>query len=232
MTVLVEMVSDLVCPWCWLGLRRINAAIHEVKDEFDVELIFRPYQLDPAIPREGVGYKEYMTQKFGGVGKTEKNAQKDRFSQMRELLEQYGAEEGIPFKFSGIERRPNTIDAHRIVRWAQGQGKGMAAKEVLFNAYFNDHEDIGDHDVLVRLSEKIGLNGPLIKDLLSGEADIQATMQEENAFRQLGISGVPTYIANRKVAAQGAEEVRKLVRFLRTAEKEYPLEQAEDTAPG
>lgn len=224
MTVLIEMVSDLVCPWCWLGLRRLRAALDEVEGELDVQVLYRPYQLDPTVPEEGVPYKAYMAQKFGHAGQNEKDASKDRFSQMRIALEQYGADEGIPFRFSGIAMRPNTINAHRIVRWAQGQGKGWAAKEKLFNAYFNDHRDIGDKTVLADIAADIGLDRALITDLLSGTADLQTTIEEEVYYRQIGITGVPTYIANRKVAAQGAEDVHKLVRFIRTAAREYPLE--------
>ncbi len=224
MTVLIEMVSDLVCPWCWLGLRRLHSAAEEVRGEIEVEVVYRPYQLDPTIPEAGIPYKEYMSQKFGGVGETEKNESKDRFSQMRAALEEYGQAEGIPFKFSGIEMRPNTINAHRIVRWAQGQGKGWAAKEMLFNAYFNEHRDIGDKEVLADIAFAAGLDRALVADLLKGQADMETTLQEEVYYRQLGISGVPTFIANRKVAAQGAEDVHKLVRFIRTAAKEYPLE--------
>ena len=190
----------------------------------DVQVLYRPFQLDPTIPEAGIPYKEYMSQKFGGVGDAEKDASKDRFSQMRAALEQYGENEGIPFRFSGIEMRPNTVNAHRIVRWAQGQGKGWAAKELLFNAYFNEHRDIGDKDVLADIAAELGLDRALIADLLKGQADIQETLQEEIYFRQMGFSGVPTFVANRKVAAQGAEDTHKLVRFIRTAAKEYPLD--------
>lgn len=224
MTVMIEMVSDLVCPWCWLGLRRLQAAIAEVQGEIDVEVVYRPFQLDPTVPAGGMPYKAYMAEKFGQADEDEKSASKDRFSQMRSALEQFGEAEGIPFRFSGIEVRPNTVDAHRVIRWAQGQGKGWAAKELLFNAYFNEHRDIGDKQVLCDIAEKAGLDRALVNDLLNGEADIQNVLQEEVAFRRMGISGVPVFIANRKVAAQGAEDVHKLVRFLRTAEKEYPLE--------
>lgn len=228
MTVNIEMVSDLVCPWCWLGLRRLHAAIEVIRGEFEVNVSYRPFQLDPTVPPEGMPYKEYVAEKFGGVGDDEKDASKDRFSQMRKALEEYGAAEGIPFRFSGIEMRPNTVDAHRIIRWAQGQGKAFAAKELLFNAYFNEHRDIGDKEVLCDVAEKAGLNRELVADLLSRDADIQNVLQEEVAFRQMGISGVPVFIANRRVAAQGAEEVDKLVRFLRTAEKEYPMAEGQE----
>lgn len=225
MTVLIEMVSDLVCPWCWLGLRRLDAAIEQIGDELDVHVVYRPYQLDPTVPLEGMDYKAYMTSKFGGTGDSaEAEARKDRFSEMRSALEDYGKAEGIPFQFSGITRRPNTLNAHRLVRWAQGQDRGHAAKEALFNAYFTDHRDIGDLGVLSDIASEIGLDRALVTDLLNGPADIEATAKEEAFYRQLGIGGVPTYIANQKVAAQGAEDTEKLVKFIRTAAKEYPLE--------
>lgn len=224
MTVLVEMVSDLVCPWCWLGLRRLYEAINLTEGEVEVEVVFRAYQLDPSVPREGMDYKDYMTAKFGGVGEEEADAQKDRFSQMRALLEEYGAAENIPFNFKGIPKRPNTLDAHRIVRWAQGQGKGCEAKEALFEAYFTDHRDIGDQAVLSDIGSGLGLDKGLLTDLLANDADLQEVMQEEQMFRQAGITGVPTFIANRQIAAQGAEDAVKLAKFLRTAAKEYPLQ--------
>mgnify|MGYP005682370951 FL=1 len=227
MSVLIEMVSDLVCPWCWLGMRRLNEAIAMIGDEFPVEVIYRPYQLDPTVPREGMPYKEYMAAKFGGAGDSEKSEQKDRFSAMRQMLEQYGEAEGIPFKFSGIEVRPNTLDAHRLLRWAQGQNLGYGMKEALFHAYFTDHRDIGDKDVLADIGASVGMDRNLLIDLLSRDADLENVMREEAAYRQMGISGVPTYIANRKVAVQGAEEAGKLARFLRTAANEYPLEAAQ-----
>ncbi|MAI88915.1 DsbA family oxidoreductase [Ponticaulis sp.] len=226
MTVLVEMVSDLVCPWCWLGLRRLYEAMHITQDEFRTEVIFRTYQLDPTVPAEGMPYKDYMTAKFGGVGEAEASAQKDRFSAMREALEQYGEAEGIPFHFSGIPMRPNTINAHRLLRWAQGQDNGLAAKEALFKAYFTDHRDIGDLETLADIGEDIGLNRALVADLLKGDADLENVQQEEAMFRQVGITGVPTFIANRKVLAQGAEDAEKLANFLRTAANEYPMETA------
>ena len=224
MTVIVEMVSDLVCPWCWLGLRRLDEAIRLVEGEVEVEVLYRPYQLDPAVPMEGMDYKAYMAAKFGGAGGDEAGERKDRFSQMREALETYGREENIPFRFSGIERRPNTLNAHRLVRWAQGQSKGKAVKEALFHAYFHDHLDIGDTDVLTDIGAAQGMDRGLLADLMAGDADMVVTKEEESFFRQLGISGVPTFIANRKVAAQGAEDAVKLAKFLRTAAKEHPLE--------
>ena len=217
MTLHIEMVSDLVCPWCWVGLRRLKGAIALVP-ELEVEILFRPFELDPTIPAGGVDYKAYMKQRFGS------DQSKDRANQMRDLLVQYGEEEGIPFQFDRITRRPNSFNAHRLVRWAQGQNLGLAAKEALFDAYFSKGQDIGDHEVLVTLAAKIGLDSNLVSDLLAGDADVDSTRQEQNLFRQMGISGVPTYIAHRQIAVQGAESSEKLAKFLKTAHAQMPAE--------
>ncbi|MEO1554085.1 MAG: DsbA family oxidoreductase [Pseudomonadota bacterium] len=217
MTLHIEMVSDLVCPWCWVGLRRFKSAMELVPD-LEVELLFRPFELDATIPAGGTDYKTYMKQRFGS------DQSKDRANQMRDLLIQYGEDEGIPFDFDRITRRPNSFNAHRLVRWAQGQDLGLAAKEALFDAYFSKGEDIGDHEVLVTLAAKIGLDSNLVSDLLSGDADVENTRNEQNLFRQMGISGVPTFIAHRQIAVQGAESSEKLARFLKTAADQTPSE--------
>jgi predicted DsbA family dithiol-disulfide isomerase len=211
------MVSDLVCPWCWVGLRRLKAAINLVPD-LEVDVLFRPFELDPTVPAGGTDYKAYMKSKFGS------DQGRDRANQMRDLLIQYGEAEGIPFQFDKITRRPNSFNAHRVVRWAQGQGLGMAAKEALFEAVFSKGEDIGDHETLVTIAAKIGLDPNVVSDLLVSDADVESTRQEQDLFRQMGISGVPTFIAHRQIAVQGAESSEKLTRFLKTAAAQMPGE--------
>lgn len=218
MTLHIEMVSDLVCPWCWVGLRRLKSAI-ELVPEIEAEILFRPFELDGIIPAGGTDYKSYMKQRFGS------DQSKERANQMRDALIQYGEEEGIPFDFERITRRPNSFNAHRLVRWAQGQNLGLAAKEALFDAYFSKGLDIGDHEVLVTVAAKIGLDSNLVSDLLAGEADVETTRQEQDLFRQMGISGVPTFIAHRQIAVQGAESSEKLARFLKTAAEKAPSQQ-------
>ncbi len=217
MTLHIEMVSDLVCPWCWVGLRRLKGAIALVP-ELEVEILFRPFELDPTIPAGGTDYKAYMKARFGS------DQSKDRANQMRDALIQYGEEEGIPFAFDKITWRPNSFNAHRLVRWAQGQDLGLEAKEALFEAYFSKGQDIGDHETLVTIAAKIGLDANLVSDLLAGDADVDNTRQEQNLFRQMGISGVPTYIAHRQIAVQGAESSEKLARFLKSAADRLPQE--------
>ena len=215
----IEMVSDLVCPWCWLGLRRIQSAI-DLVPEIEVELLFRPFELDPNIPEGGVNYRDYMAKKFGP------ETEDSRWASMREALVQYGEEEGIPFNFGELRHRPNSFDAHRLVRWAQGQGKGIEAKEALFSAYFEHARDIGHQDVLCDIAEEIGLDRKIVEKLLLSDADVEETRKEEQLFQQMGISGVPTYIAMRRVAVQGAESAEKLAKFIRASANQLPQQRS------
>lgn len=204
----LDMVSDVVCPWCWLGLRRLKSAMDVLPDWVEIDLHFRPYELDPAIPRSGVDYRSYMRAKFGP------ERSNSRWRQMRTMLEEYGQLEGIPFDFDGIEHRPNTLDAHRLIRWAQGQDKGMEAKEKLFHAYFTEHRDIGDPAVLTEIGASVGLDPEIIEKLYATGADREVVRDEERLIRQMGVSGVPTYIAERKYAIQGAQDVEIITRFI------------------
>jgi predicted DsbA family dithiol-disulfide isomerase len=195
----------------------MDDAIKLVPD-LEVELIFRPFELDPTIPAEGVDYKAHMKEKFGS------DAGKDRANAMRQALIDYGEAEGIPYRFDQITRRPNSFNAHRLVRRAQGQQKGAAAKEALFKAYFSDGRDIGETDVRVDIAREIDLDPGIVVELLPTDADVQNVRNEEALFQQMGISGVPTYIAIRRVAVQGAETAEKLARFLRDAAARLPEE--------
>lgn len=217
MTLTIEMVSDLVCPWCWLGLRRLQGAIQLVP-EIDVDVRFRPFELDPTVPPEGVDYKEYMRQRFGS------DTGKEKANSMRDTLIAYGKEAGIPFAFDKITRRPNSFNAHRLVYWAQGQNKGVAAKEALFNAFFADGRDIGEHETLIDIARDIELDPEIVADLLKTDANVDTVRGEQAMFREMGISGVPTYIAMRKIAVQGAESSEKLARFLKSSAQHMPTE--------
>lgn len=205
----LDVVSDIVCPWCWLGKRRLDAAIAAIP-EIDVDVRWRPFELDPLVPNGGVDYRTYMRAKFG-------DDRESRFKPMRDHLEAAAPAAGITFRFDAIAVRPNTRDAHRLVRWAQGQGKGGAAKEALFQAFFADLKDIGDKGVLSEIAQAIGLDRALVADLLASDRDIAEVEAEETFFRRIGVSGVPTYIANGKLAVQGAQESAALAAFLHEA---------------
>ena len=205
----VDIVSDIVCPWCWLGLRYWDQA-RALVPEIQTETLYRPFQLDGAIPPGGVAYKDYMTKKFG-------DGRDDRFKMMREHLEQAGPAAGITFRFSGIPVRPNTLNAHRVIRWAQGQDLGEAASERLHKAFFEDHLDIGDLAVLTQLAGEIGLDADIVASLLSSDQDRQAVLDEEQFYRRLGVQGVPCFIFNGQFAVSGAEAPEVLADAIRQA---------------
>jgi predicted DsbA family dithiol-disulfide isomerase len=201
---LLEMVSDVVCPWCWLGFRRLRAT----DLPGNVTVRFRPFELDPTVPQEGTDYRAYMSAKFG------RNDPDNGLEQMRTALETHGAAEGIPFDFAGLTLRPNTLNAHRLIRWAQGQELGAAAMEALFAAYFRDHRDIGSPAVLSDIAGEIGLEADMVAELLARGADVEAVRAEEQLFISMGVGGVPIFIADRRNALQGAQEAATLARFV------------------
>lgn len=204
----VDMVSDFVCPWCWLGYKQFAAAAKGANPK--PKLTFRPYMLDPTVPDAGQDYREYMTAKFGADSK-------DRFKESRAHLERAGKNYGIDFDFSAITRRPNSLNAHRLLKWAQGQDKGDGVAEAIFRAYHEQGRDIGDTEVLVTIASYAGLDGDLVMDLLGQDQDKLEIQQEVMFFRGLGVSGVPTFIYNGQFAVQGAQEPDKHKRAFKEA---------------
>lgn len=207
--VTTELVIDLVCPWCWLGLRHWKRA-QALTGEIDTPTWLRPHQLDPSLPPEGAPYRAYMAQKFAGSAR-------ERWRAMREHLEAAAPEAGIVFRFEAIERRPNTLNAHRLIRWAQGQGLGEAAAERLFKAFLDERQDIGDLSVLADLAGEIGLDRDLVAELLAADRDAAAVLQDEAVFRAMGVSGVPAFVLNREYLVSGAEPPEVLALAIRRA---------------
>ena len=192
----VDIVSDIVCPWCWLGSRYLKQAIE--KSGRTVEIRWRPYMLDPDVPEGGVPYKDYMKKKFG-------DAPNNRFTAMREMLETAAPDAGITFRFGETPMRPNTLDAHRVMKWAEGQGVSGKMSEALFKAFFDELKDIGDREVLADIAEEVGLERDVVADLLAGDNDKKTVAEEIAFFQRLGVSGVPCFIYNGQFAVQGAQ---------------------------
>lgn len=218
-TVELDVVSDIVCPWCWLGKRRLDAAIAALPD-INVVVHWRPFQLDPNVPKGGQDYGAYMRAKFAASGGPGDGA--DRFKPMRDHLMDAAPGAGITFRFDDIPTRPNTLNAHRLVRWAQGQGAADAAAEALFKAFFDDLKDVGDPSVLAEIAGAIGLDASLVAKLLASDRDLAEVEEEEVFFRRLGVASVPTFIANGQVALQGAQDSDALIAFLRKAAQDAP----------
>jgi predicted DsbA family dithiol-disulfide isomerase len=196
----IDVVSDVVCPWCFLGKRKLDAAMKQVPN-FDYEVRWRPFQLDPTIPPEGKSRHEYMSAKFGP----------ERIAEIHKRLEQAGAEEGVAFAFDKITRSPNTLDAHRLIRWAQGSGKQSEVVDRLFTLYFCEGQDIGDRAVLLRVAEEAGLDAATFARLYSEGVDIGTVREEISTAARMGVSGVPFFIFNGKYAVSGAQPVDALV---------------------
>ncbi|MEO1038526.1 MAG: DsbA family oxidoreductase [Pseudomonadota bacterium] len=205
----VDLVMDIVCPWCWLGHRYWAQAVDLAK-EVEVETVLRPFQLDADIPPAGLPYRDYMAKKFAGDSS-------GRWKMMREHLETAGPEVGIVFNFDDIPVRPNTLNAHRLIRWARGQDQSEAMAEALFKAFFEDRRDVGDAATLAELAGSVGLDPVIIADLLTSDRDAEAVRQEERFYRSLGVGGVPMYIFNGRFAVSGAETPDVLAKAIRQA---------------
>ena len=201
---IVDVVADVVCPWCYLGWRRLKSAI-ALRPDVDATLIWRPYQLDPSIPEEGTDRKAYMAAKF-----------KDptRLKASHDALVEGGAEDGITFNFDTIEIAPNTNAAHRLIRWALSAGVQDAVIEALFAAYFTHGRDIGDPVVLADIAEAAGMERLVVLQLLSEGADKESVSREHAMAVQGGVTGVPFVIFAGKVAVVGAETPKRIIEAL------------------
>jgi predicted DsbA family dithiol-disulfide isomerase len=205
MDVTLDLVSDVVCPWCWIGLRNAQTAIAALDENLKVQTSFRPFFLDAGIPEEGLEYHAYMDRKF-----PDKAARKAGM----EHLQHAGAQVGIDFRFDKITKRPNTLNAHRLIRWAEGQGKGWVAKEALFNAFFTQGRDVGDKAVLIEIGCEIGLDEALLSELYASDRDVDQIKREVQEAQQIGVSAVPTFIVARKRGVSGAQPPEVLEKLL------------------
>lgn len=197
----IDFIADVVCPWCYIGLRRLEQALALCPD-VAAEILWRPYQLDPSIPEEGVDRRAYMAAKFG--------SDPDRRKAMLEALNAAAASVDLDLKVADIPISPNTNAAHRLIRWAQGQGLQGPMLKAILDAYFVELKDIGDPVVLADLAEQAGMDRMTVLKLLSEGADKDAVRREHMMAVQAGVTGVPFMIFGGKVAAVGAEDPERL----------------------
>jgi predicted DsbA family dithiol-disulfide isomerase len=200
----IDVVSDIVCPWCFIGKRRLERAL-EMRPEIAFDVQWRPYQLDPDIPREGADRAQYMRAKFGDG---------PRVRAMSDALKAEGLREEIAFAFDRIDRRPNTIDGHRLIRWAASAGLQDAVVERLFAAYFLEARDIGDPAVLEFLAADVGMDSVQVAELLAEDTDRAAVEREARLAGEMGITGVPTFIFASRYVLSGAREPEVLVQVI------------------
>lgn len=206
----IDIVSDTICPWCWVGKRRLEDALTS-RPDLDVEIVWHPYQLNPATPKEGVDRKDYLREKFGTETYPE---------QMLGALVEAGEATDIDFQFNAMNRVPNTIDSHKVLRWAREFGHQDALAEILFRRYFIDNEDIGDIDTLAAAAAEVGMDADVVRGRLSDNTDDETVRAEAQHASQMGISGVPTFIVNDKYAVQGAQTANVFLQIFLKADED------------
>lgn len=198
----IDVVSDVVCPWCFIGRQRLKAAL-ELLPELDVIVQWRPFQLDPAIPTSGKDRKKYMLEKF---------ASQSKIDEIHDTLIKLGEEYDIEFDFDAIEFAPNTLNAHRLIRWAGEISPQVQDRVVgeLFSLYFEQGEDIGSDEILIEAAEAADMEYTIVETLLQGHADEDNVRAEIDTANQMGVRGVPCYIIDQKYALMGAQSAEVL----------------------
>ncbi|HRA94679.1 MAG: DsbA family oxidoreductase [Hyphomicrobiales bacterium] len=195
----IDVISDVICPWCFLGKRRLDKAIALLAG-VKIEVNWRPFFLDPTIPAEGMSRRTYLENKFGT----------ERLKTIHDPLIAAGKADGVPYAFDKITRTPNTMDAHRLIRWSHASGKQHNVSERLFMAYFNGGLDIGDRTMLAKIAGEAGMDGSDVSTKLDSDADVAAVNAEvEHAYR-MGVTGVPCFIFAQKQGLMGAQPAEVL----------------------
>jgi predicted DsbA family dithiol-disulfide isomerase len=192
----IDIIFDTVCPWCYVGKRRFERAL-ELRPQTGLNLTWRPYQLNPTMPSEGIDRKAYLSAKFGGLERADRS-----YDRLREA----GAEVGIEFQFDNIEVTPNSVNSHRLIQFAKTQGgNATLIVEKLYVAYFMESRNTGDIDVLGDISVEAGLDGDAFMRYISSDDDRAYTLEQDEAIRRQGINGVPCFIIEGKYAVSGAQ---------------------------
>lgn len=217
----IDVISDTVCPWCFIGKRRLQKAMALRPDiAFDVK--WRPYQLDAAVPKGGMDRQVYMRAKFGD--------DPAKIVEMYKLIAAEGTKDGIEFDFASIQRRPNTLDSHRLIRWAEAAGVQDDVVERLFIAYFENAEDIGDVRVLADIADMCGMDGVEVAQMLESDTDLSLVAREDQIAREMGVTGVPAMIFGNRLAVSGAREAEVLVSVIDRVTEMAGNQPAEDDA--
>jgi predicted DsbA family dithiol-disulfide isomerase len=205
----IDVVSDVVCPWCFIGKRRLEKAI-ALRPDIPVEVHFRPYFLNPWVPREGMSRDEYLTTKFGSP---------ERYRNIAQRVAHAAAAEGLNYVIDAIKRQPNTLDCHRLILWAGRDAARM--KQRLMDLYFTEGGDLTDPEVMVKAAADSGLDAEIVRARLASDADVARVEQEANSAKDAGIDGVPCFIFGGLMAVQGAQAPEHLALAIERAAGEY-----------
>jgi predicted DsbA family dithiol-disulfide isomerase len=213
----IDIVSDVVCPWCYIGKRRIENALKLVPD-VPVEVNFRPFFLNPWVPREGISREEYLTTKFGSV---------EAYRGIAQRVVLAAGEEGLIYRPDSVKRQPNTIDCHRLIHWAEAIGRAPEMKQRLMELYFRDGGDLTDREVLVQAAADAGLEPADVRKRLATDEDVALISALAQDAANKGIQGVPTYLFAQKYAVSGAQDPAMLARAIRQVSQEVNAQAAE-----
>ena len=216
-SLVIEIASDVVCPWCYIGKRRIENALALTPD-VPVEIHWRPFFLNSWVPREGIGRDEYLTAKFGSV---------EAYKGIAGRVVAAADEEGLTYRPELVRRQPNTIDCHRLIHWAGAQGKAAEMKQRLMELYFRDGGDLTDTEVLVKAAADCGLDADDVRRRLASDEDVALISAQAQEAADKGISGVPTFVFAHKYAVSGAQPAEQLARAIRQVSAEVNAQAAE-----
>jgi predicted DsbA family dithiol-disulfide isomerase len=201
----IEVVSDVVCPWCFIGKRRLELAIELTRD-IEVDINWRPYFLNPWIPREGIDRQTYLETKFGSS---------ERYGAIAERVTTAAAIEGLVYAADKISRQPNTLDCHRLILWARSATDPAHVKQRLMELYFSEGADLSDPKTLIRAAVECGMDGDLVRRLLASDADVDRIEGEAESAKEAGIDGVPCFIFGGSVIVTGAQSPEYLSNAIR-----------------
>jgi predicted DsbA family dithiol-disulfide isomerase len=205
-----DVFSDVVCPWCYIGKRRLEAAI-QLNPGIEVDVNWRPYFLNPWIPREGIDRKTYLETKFGSVA---------RYDSIAQRVVAAAAQEGLTYAPDKISRQPNTLDCHRIIRWAHGVIDPGRVKQRLMDLYFAEGADLSDTNVLVKAAADCGMDGDKVRQLLATDTDVELIEGEVETAKEAGIDGVPCFIFGGSTVISGAQAPEHLASAIKRAATE------------
>ncbi|MCP4206618.1 MAG: DsbA family oxidoreductase [Shimia sp.] len=214
----LDIISDPICPWCFIGKSRLMKAL-EAEPDHPFVIEWHPFQLNPDMPAEGMDRREYLETKFGG---------KENAVRVYSEIEKHAVEEGLDIDFAAIKRTPNTINAHRLIHWAGIEKKQNTVVDALFAAYFKEGRDIGDTDVLADIADSAGMDAAVVRKLLDSDSDIEDIQKRDAHSREMGVNSVPTFIVANQHAVPGAQPAdlwRRVIADLKAqAAAEQPAE--------
>lgn len=202
----IDFISDVACPWCIIGLRALDQALEHLGDEVQAQIHFQPFELNPKMGPEGQDIFEHIAQKYGST--------REQYQANAENIRQRGAELGFVFK-QGDRRVYNTFDAHRLIHWAEGEGKQHALKEALFTAYFSLHANVSSHQILADVAQKVGLDRARAEAILTSDEYTAEVRELEQLWVSRGVSSVPTIVFNDQYAVSGGQLVDVFVGAIR-----------------